>query len=548
MRREVSGIILIVLALLFCPTGMAQGPLPDASWDACRKAPTRACILDEAILLALSVEPSLRRPTQLGKLAELQAAIGNVPAALGIAQSIPPDQPSRVTALSSIGGAQARLGQTNEAKETFDQAHQIALALKDQLDSAEVLQTIAEAEAKAGLTTEAASTLQESLKLTETLDIRASSCAVYPLPEIRLGILLKTLAEQQAKAGNVSDALQAARLIKYHLPSRARALQAIAEIQAQHGPRNEAGLILKEAFSILKEALQAVHASQKPPERPTCPSVHRAAPSGDLYMEMLSRVGIAQAKMGLAEDAAATFDAALQFVPTVRQDGPLWSADVTRSLALSTIAEAQSEAGFKMHAAPTFERAVQAASKIYDARYRIQGLAKLGRAQYKSGRSKDASGTFEKARKLAWAPENAGGPAHGLVEVLEAEVDGGLAETGFQLNESVLIEAGEAIRLIADKSRRILPAGRLAHVYEKAGRLQDAVDIFAEALGPFDRTNFQDIGLQLLVVVLRGVPGRPQGSRLISELAPQVVEVVQSVKNDLRRAQALIFIAEASQN
>src|SRR5712671_4392016 len=248
MRREVSGIILIVLALLFCPTGMAQGPLPDASWDACRKAPTRACILDEAILLALSVEPSLRRPTQLGKLAELEAAIGNVPAALGIAQSIPPDQPSRVTALSSIGGAQARLGQTNEAKETFDQAHQIALALKDQLDSAEVLQTIAEAEAKAGLTTEAASTLQESLKLTETLDIRASSCAVYPLPEIRLGILLKTLAEQQAKAGNVSDALQAARLIKYHLPSRARA--------------------------------------------------------------------IAQAKMGLAEDAAATFDAALQFVPT----------------------------------------------------------------------------------------------------------------------------------------------------------------------------------------------------------------------------------------
>jgi hypothetical protein len=134
------------------------------------------------------------------------------------------------------------------------------------------------------------------------------------------------------------------------------------------------------------------------------------------------------------------------------------------------------------------------------------------------------------------------------VEVLEAEVDGGLAETGFQLNESVLIEAGEAIRLIADKSRRILPAGRLAHVYEKAGRLQDAVDIFAEALGPFDRTNFQDIGLQLLVVVLRGVPGRPQGSRLISELAPQVVEVVQSVKNDLRRAQALIFIAEALQN
>ena len=43
MRRAVHGMILVVLALLIgCPTGMAQGALPDASWDACRKAPTRA--------------------------------------------------------------------------------------------------------------------------------------------------------------------------------------------------------------------------------------------------------------------------------------------------------------------------------------------------------------------------------------------------------------------------------------------------------------------------------------------------------------------------
>ena len=62
----------------------------------------------------------------------------------------------------------------------------------------------------------------------------------------------------------------------------------IAEMQTRSGAQIEAGL-------ILKEALEAVHASQTPPESwPSCPRVRHGAATADLYVEMLSAVAIAQ--------------------------------------------------------------------------------------------------------------------------------------------------------------------------------------------------------------------------------------------------------------
>jgi len=137
-------------------------------------------------------------------------------------QSIPPDQTARITALRSIASAQARLGLANEAREMLIQARQLADSLNDQLGRAEVLQSIAQAEAEAGLATEATSTFEGSLKVAEALELSASSpCVVVPAPEVRLDVLLKALAEQQARAGNISNSLQAARFIKYHPHLRA---------------------------------------------------------------------------------------------------------------------------------------------------------------------------------------------------------------------------------------------------------------------------------------------------------------------------------------
>ena len=113
---------------------------------------------EHALVHALAVEPSENRAAGLGTIAEAQAAAGNVGAALRIAQLIPSDQASRIAALRSIAGAQARLGMASEAKETFTQAHQLAEARANQLGRAEVLYSLAQAEAEAGMAAEATNT------------------------------------------------------------------------------------------------------------------------------------------------------------------------------------------------------------------------------------------------------------------------------------------------------------------------------------------------------------------------------------------------------
>jgi hypothetical protein len=194
MRRIISGIVVAVVGLLFRSMSVAQEPPPSMSWDACLKAPTRACILDEALVHALAIEPSQKtldgtfvRSTQLAKIAEAQAAAGNVQAALRIAQS-------RVIAWRSIAGAQARLGMESEAKETFTQTHQLADALADQLSRAEVLYSLAQGEAEARLAAEATNAFEESLKLAETVaatpEVLASSpCMSSASAETRLVLL-----------------------------------------------------------------------------------------------------------------------------------------------------------------------------------------------------------------------------------------------------------------------------------------------------------------------------------------------------------------------
>ena len=144
MRRAISSVTFVVLTLMWCPISMAQGPVTSTSWDTCRAAPSRACLLDEALTRTLSVAPSARLASQLGTIAEAWAAAGNIQTALRIAPLIPSDQASRVTALRSIAGAQARLGLTAEAREMFSQARQIADALEDQLSRAEALKSVAQ--------------------------------------------------------------------------------------------------------------------------------------------------------------------------------------------------------------------------------------------------------------------------------------------------------------------------------------------------------------------------------------------------------------------
>jgi hypothetical protein len=168
MRRTIEqGIAIVILALACCTNSVAQGA--EADWDKCLQAPTRACILDEALISALLVGPAASY--QIGQVAEAQASAGNIETALRIAHSIPPGQKPRVTALRSIARAQASRGSVNEARQTFIEAHQLADALEDPLSRAELLQSIAQAEADAGMAAEPTGTCQASLEIAEALEM-----------------------------------------------------------------------------------------------------------------------------------------------------------------------------------------------------------------------------------------------------------------------------------------------------------------------------------------------------------------------------------------
>jgi tetratricopeptide (TPR) repeat protein len=207
MGRAFGCVLSVVLAFSFCPASMAQDAAANAGWDACRQAPTRNCILEEALTAMRSVKSSPQSALQLGKVAEAQAAAGNIQGALEIARSIPyyeaPDQEQspRVAALLAIADAQARRGREDEAKETLIEARRVANSLKDQLGRAEALQSISVAQAGRGMAAEAMETFRASLKLAEDVEIQARSrpCGHGPSPQ-RLDALLRRMTQQTGES------------------------------------------------------------------------------------------------------------------------------------------------------------------------------------------------------------------------------------------------------------------------------------------------------------------------------------------------------------
>ena len=349
-------------------------------------------------------------------------------------------------------GAQAKLGLEKEAKQTFATVHLLADSLEDPLGHTEAPQAIAKAQAEAGMAAEADGDFRKALALAEGFEIPAGAqCIVVPSPEIKLEALLRSLAEQQSRAGDVSSSLTAARSIKYNPSIRTEALAAIAAIQSQSGHQSE-------ARAILKEALEAAASSQTPPEHwPSCRSVRHLAASDDLYVELLGTVAKAQARAGLIEDATVTLEAALQFVPTIK-DNSIQTADLAKSLALSDIALAQNEAGLTSQSAATLERAAQAASQVNDRIFPLLALIKLGRAQGKTGHLNDAAATFDKTEAPARALPNDAQRALNLLDIFNARVDLGLADE----TDDTMAASLEAARSIPQKSKPILLLRRIA--------------------------------------------------------------------------------------
>jgi tetratricopeptide (TPR) repeat protein len=550
-RTIIGGVAFAVLACLSCAAAVAESADSSPGWDACLKTATRACVLDEALYQVLSFLGADRSPppepaalpalraAPLETIAEAYANAGNIDAALRVAGLIPSDHPALVSTLRVIAGAEAKLGLENEAKQTFVTVDLLADSLEDPLGHAEALQAIAKAEAEAGMATEADRDFLKALALAAAFEISAGSpCIVFPSAESRLESLLRLLAEQQARAGDVSSSLNVARAIKYNANTRTEALVAIAAILSQVGHQSEAG-------PVLKEALEAAASSQTPPELwPSCRSVRHLAASGGLYIELLGKVAKAQARAGLIEDATLTLDAALQFVPTIK-DSSIQTADLAKSLALSEIAMAQNETGLTSQSATTLERAAQAASQVNDHKFPLLALIKLGRAQGKTGHITDAAATFDKTEALARALPDATQRGLNLLDIFNARVEAGLAgETDDTLARSL-----EAARSIPAKSKPILLLRRIALAQEKQGRLQDAVATYQEVLEAVAANDAQGVRANGLFFAIRRMPGLVGDSRnLIAQTAPQALQIAQSIADGLRRAEALVIIAEALPN
>ena len=170
-------------------------------------------------------------------------------------------------------------------------------------------------------------------------------------------------------------------------------------------------------------------------------------------------------------------------------------------------------------------------------------LAQLGRAQYKAGWVAEAMRTFDEALTLARDLDNYSERANGLLTLLDAELELGLADT-----DRILLEAIEATRSIPEQSKRVVLLVRIASARERTGRLEGAVNTYREALEAVDATRISIGRANVLILVIRTLPGRPLVTRLLAESAPQAIQIAVSIEPELRRAEALVVIAGALPN
>ena len=528
MRRVLVSITWFVI---LCSSCLADG-VGDSDWASCLNAPNRACVLDEALWRALLVGPAAAS-RELGEVAELQAAAGNLELARRIAQSIPPEQRARVIALAAIVRAQAGRGDAAGAEQTLIQAHRVADAMQDRLTRAEALLSIGQAEADAAMAAEATRALSDSVTQAEGVEIRAApACMLMSAPEDRLDGVFRVAAEQLAKAGDIPGAIRAVRLIFYKPHLRTEALQRIGEIAAGDGRQSEAA-------AILRDAVEAARAAQTPSQHwPSCPQMTFGPDSPELYAELLGRIAEAQGRIGAAEDAIATLELALRAVPDIK-DSSLWKAEVSRSFVLSTIAQTQWTIGLTSQAEVTFQRAAQAVSDIADPRRHVVALTRLARAQYDARRVAAVS-LFGEAFGSARALEDPGERASQLLNVAETEVGLGLgSEAG-----PVLSEALDATRSIPKQSGRVNLLSRIARAQENTGHLQEGLSTYAEALDAFEATDQVGQRKNSLFAVIRAWPGQPQDTRLLADSAPRLLRMIDATEARQHPA-ALIVIAKA---
>jgi tetratricopeptide (TPR) repeat protein len=577
---RMNGRIALASLLVCLSHGVADAQDVGTPWETCLKAPVRACVLDEALALALPIGLPRDRARLLGSIMEAWAKGGDLDQALRVAKldgdvnqalrvvKLVPDGPP-ITALLAIAEAQEKAGRRKDAGETIERALQLAYSLKellaiaeaqakagrrkdagetieralqwaysfkDRLLQAQWLHAIARTQMETGATAEAAVTFDQALQSAQSVWIddrpgpdqgrnRQGESAFWSLDR-----LLKGLATEQADAGQIVEALQTARSIKHDAKIRADALRAISAVQSTAGSTGEAA-------ATLDEALEAVRQAQSSPV---------LWPHYDwrTFVEMLCDIAKMQAGNGMTEKAATTIDEALRVVSTIR-DAPAGTRDWATAVALADIAESQREAGLASAALATLDRAVKAATAAKQDYW--WALAKVAEAQARFGLATAAATTIDLAIERARALGQESQRAMALSDIARI-----CAEIGLRAEAArIFDEALEFARAIADEVERGNVLLAIAEIQLKAGLLDRAEASFGEALSGFlSSQNWNRRKLNLALYLNQIVRG-DMTTRFIAAspaLRPQIVQIVQTFYAGSARAAMLCDIAKVMPN
>jgi tetratricopeptide (TPR) repeat protein len=351
------------------------GDASETEWQDCRKAPRRACLLDEATRLLDLEERSDKRATIIASAAQVWAKAGEINRAAELAVQLPDRMQVRIAVLREIAAAQQRAGRRAEAGATFNQALQLAFALKDKLERAEALEAIAESQTAVGLTAAADTTADQALQAVLAVNIESEPRRInIPSPERRAAQLLGTIARHEIDTGDIARALRIARTIPYIADARVQALLAVAERQHNAGANPDA--LLDEALDVLRNP------DFDPANWPlsSAPGVTIEMVSGTGRLNQLYDIARAQARAGLAGKAMTTFNEALETARTVKPIAP-WPREREIAIALAHVADTQQQAGLPAAARASLQEARDVATAITSDLHRVAALARIAAVQ-----------------------------------------------------------------------------------------------------------------------------------------------------------------------
>jgi tetratricopeptide (TPR) repeat protein len=300
-RRLWTGTCVAAYWLVGSISASAQGAATEPAWDKCSKAPTKTCVINEALRTLQAGDDATARwmiGLAQAKAGQKQDALANFQRALTIAQ-MPGLSHVSGSLASGVAFAQAEAGFAGDAAATF------SLAKKYSMTSgrgAVELEMIGKQEARAGYV-EAVTKTATSIN-----DVRASSS------------VMRAIVDAHLKSGRIPQATAIAQSI-VHEQIRADAITAVVKSLVTAGNLAEAQRL---ASSIERDEFGAAAGAE------------------------LAR---GQFKVGLKDEAMMNFNRALKSARSIQDN-------VLRSQILGNIARAQASAGLNPAASATLAEAL----------------------------------------------------------------------------------------------------------------------------------------------------------------------------------------------